>query len=249
MFWWLGIACNGAPVEAPTPTPAAVTPAAGSPTAQVFPSGRDVPENGLRFRLLWSEEMQLGPHAIEVRDAHGRTVPGAVREIAWEEGFRAVSIRPEGLKPTAQFALHVEGVTSARGIVNTPFDHVFVLRPPDTTAPSAKAVTVVGGPVPGGHEPLVFTFPEPMDVDGVGAITVLSGGEIVTGRWTFSEGEAVWTFDPDGAWPKGAVRVSLGAGIRDLAGNELVDREVGMFLPSRPRASAPASPAPATPAQ
>ena len=236
LWLWLGIvACNGTaapPVKPLDATPPPSVP--GGPTAQVFPSGRDVPVNGLRFRLLWSEAMELGPHAIEVRDAHGRTVPGAVREVTWDDGFRACAIRPEGLTPTAQYSLHVEGVTSGRGIVNAPFDHTFVLRPEDTTAPSAKALTVAGVPKAGGREPIVFTFPEAMDADGVGAVSVLAGGALVTGRWTFADGESVWTFDPDGAWPAGRVLISLGAGIRDLAGNELADREAGMFPPARP---------------
>lgn len=238
---WLGIvACSGTaapPVGALDATPPPV--AAGGATAQVFPSGRDVPLNGLRFRLLWSEEMELGPHAIEVRDAHGRTVPGAVREVVWDAGFRSCSIRPEGLTPTARYVLHVEGVTSGHGVTIAPFDHTFVLRPDDTTAPSAKALTVVGAPKATGHEPLVFTFPEAMDVDGVGAVSVLAGGVLVSGRWTFAEGESVWTFEPDGAWPVGQVKVALGAGICDLAGNELADREAGMFSPTRPAPKAP----------
>ncbi len=230
MLWlWLGLGCGtGSGDLAPIGPVVREPPLA---LVRIWPGVRDVPVNGLRFRLAFTRPVELGPQKFQVRDAHDVLVPNAISKIVWNESLTEATVTPEGLKPTRLYRLHVEGLLDAEHEPIPPFDHDFVLRPPDEAAPSGAGLRIVGRPASGSKATLTATFPEPIDRDSLKALTVLNGADLAGGAWTLDPTETIATFTPWTEWGEAAVRVTVSAGVRDLGGNELTDRPQRMLVP------------------
>lgn len=223
-----------APEPAPPPPVEPVAPSATGVTAAVSPSVQDVPLNALRFRLVFPEPMALAPARATIRDATGTIVPGAIRELRWNEDVRVLRIEPTGLEAGRSYVLEVDGLAAADGRAAAPVRHPFVARPEDHTPPDGKRVRVEGRPVAGSEEALRVRFPEPMSFESLAAITVLVDGSPWEGRLSYEPGDTVARFEPVAPWPDASVHVALGAGLSDLAGNELVDRPIEKLVPAAP---------------
>lgn len=223
-----GLGCGaGADLEPPAPATLAPDPS----IVRVWPGVRDIPANGLRFRMTFTKPVELGPQKFQIRDAHDVLVPNAIDKITWNEQLTEATVVPTGLSPTRLYVLHVEGLIGTDKRALPAFDHSFVVRPDDTTAPSGAGLRVVGRPMPGSKASLTVAFPEPVDRDSTKALTVLQGADLAGGSWKLDETETIATFTPWADWGSDAVRVAVGAGIEDLAGNELTDRPKGMLVP------------------
>ena len=227
-FVWLALpwACSE---PAPAPEPAAPA------EVRLWPTVRDLPANAVVFRATFPEAMTLGPHGIHVRDASGIIVPGAVPRVVWDQAMRTATIPIEDVEAGARYTLRIEGLETQAGREVSPLERVFVVHPPDTSPPSGAALRVEGTPRAGGHDPVRVVFPEPVDRTSLDSLTVLAGGAPAEGAWTLEDGDAVAVFTPGVPWGDDPVRVALGAGIRDLAGNDLVDRPERMLVPVAPR--------------
>lgn len=212
-----------------------LAPADPAPEIAVAPTVRDLPANALVFRAIFPEPITLGPHAIHVRDASGTIVPGAVRRVVWDQAMREVTIPLEGLDAGALYTLRLEGLETQAGAELASVERVFVVLPTDDEPPAGAAVRVEGLPRAGGREPLRVAFPEPVQASSLDSLTVLAGGAPAEGIWALAPGDDVAVFTPEAPWGEATVRVALGAGIRDLAGNELADRPEGMLVPVAPR--------------
>lgn len=202
---------------------------------EVWPTVPELPVNGLVFRATFPEPMTLGPHGIHVRDASGIIVPGAVPRVVWDQPMRTATIPIEDVEPGARYTLRIEGLETQAGTELAAFERAFVVLAADTSPPSGAAMRVEGQPRPGGRDPVRVAFPEPVERGSLDSITVLVGGAPAEGAWTLQEGDAVAVFTPGVPWGDDPVRVALGAGIRDLAGNDLVDRPERMLVPMAPR--------------
>jgi hypothetical protein len=218
------IAACGAPQPAPD---AGSPPVISVPALSIHPDVGALPANGLRFTFEWSEAMQLGPHRVVFRDASGVASPGAVPRLAWDRDLRVATVEPAGLRVGERYVLVVDGFTSADGGVAAKVERPFLVGPPDRAAPSAVDVQLPGRPPAGSREALRLVFPEPLDARSLTSFAVLVEGRPWDGTFRLEAGDATVRFVPAQPWTDAPVYLSMSAGIRDLAGLELVHRPAG----------------------
>ncbi len=95
----------------------------------------------------------------------------------------------------------------------------------DRTAPRITAVKRVG-------PALVLTFSEPIAREGLGSISVRSGGKVVVGSWNYAEGAQEASYVLRTPAPT-EVEIRAGDGLRDMAGNALAQPYVQKVGPAR----------------
>ena len=229
----------------PASEPVAVEPASLhdlGPMVRIVPDVAEIPSNGVRFKLYWNSKMRLGPHATKILDAAGTPLPDAVPRLSWNFTMMSAEVDPVGLEAGKSYILHVAGFEGADGQAANPVDKKFRVIAADTTSPSGKDLVVRGRPLPATSATLTLAFPEPMDPDSTIALTVLCGAHPVDGQWAMDTADRVATFTPASPWGSDPIRVSIGAGLKDLAANELVDRPTGFMIPSAPPLAVEGSP-------
>ncbi len=207
-----------------------VVSAVSGPEVRLHPEAERVPANAVHFQLRWSEPMALGPHGTEIRRSDGSVVGGAVDRLVWDENVQVARLSPS-LEPGV-YTLHVAGFVGKSGETAGPVDFEFEVVPADTIAPLGDRLAVQIWAYDGDRRGVSVRFPEPMSYESLGSLTVLSGGTPVEGDWDLFEGDSVALFVPRGPGPADPVFVSFGAGLTDLAGNEMVHRPEGMVTPS-----------------
>jgi hypothetical protein len=222
--------------------------------ARILPTTNTLPENQLRLYVEFSAPMSRtsGVDHIKLLDASGKEVTHAFLPLDadfWnpERTRYTLFLDPgrvkQGILPNEQLgrALHA-GRSYTIAIDSTwrdqegqplaaPFRWSFRAVAADQ-APISLKTWRVSPPARGGRDPLVVTFPEPLDHGLLErALGVESGAsEALVGEVTIGAEDREWRFVPHEAWRPGAYRLVVLSILEDRAGNR-VNRpfEVDMF--------------------
>jgi hypothetical protein len=212
---------------------------------QIYPSTNVVPENLLKFYLHFSAPMSGGhiyEHIHLLNDA-GKPVDLPFLEIdeeLWNPEMTRLTLFIDpgrikrGVKPLEEIGPALEEGRSFTLIIDqswkdgagTPlkesFRKAFQVGAPDREPPDPARWKILP-PKPGSRDPLVVTFPEPMDHALARRMIhiILSSGAQMTGMVALEEQERRWTFVPDEVWRAGTFHLIVEATIEDLAGNNI----------------------------
>jgi hypothetical protein len=212
---------------------------------RVTPSSDRVPENLLKFYFYFSSPMSRGEVYDRVRllkeDGKAVDLPFLrLGEELWDPtGTRlTLLIDPgrikRGLKPREQYGpvfeagrtytlvidstwLDAEGEPLAKEVRKT-----FRAEAPDELQPNPKTWTITR-PTVMTREPLVLTFPEPLDRALIeSALTLVDAkGEEVPGQLAIEADETRWRFTPESPWAEGDFVIEIDGDLEDLAGNSI----------------------------
>lgn len=203
------------------------------PRVTVWPQVELVPVNGLEFTVEAPEAIDLSAQDFTIYRVKGdqaEAVEDALQRWTWSGDRRVATLRPQGLQKGAPYLLVGELATESGEALAT-FGHPFRIVGEDTTAPSARGLRVRGTTTPGSREPLTLVFADPVKHDVVHKVSALSGPTPWPGAWTLAADQRTLTFTPSEPWDASGVVVTVMAGIRDLGGNEIVDRPEGFLTP------------------
>ena len=212
---------------------------------QVFPSAEVVPENQLRLYIHFSAPMGLkgGLDYVRLLDDQGREVidPFLPLEaefwnddrtrytVFFDPGRQKRGILPNqqmgrSLEPGRRYTLVVAREwRDAQGLpLKQEFRREFRVRAADEKPIDPREWRVVP-PSGGGRQPLVVTFPEPLDRGLLlRALGVAEGTQgFVAGEVTIDAGETRWSFTPREAWRAGTYQLVAMAMLEDTAGNRI----------------------------
>lgn len=221
----------------------------------IYPSGTDIPENTLRFYIVFSTPMK--PHVsmdyISLVDANGTPDDAAFmtfkKELWNQDRTRLTLLMDPGrikrgvatnvdLGPALiagnQYAIRIEdGWQSVHGGQDAPsFEHVFTASDALRNLPDT-ALWQFETPRISTRDPLLITFDRPFDRQmSHSAITVLdAGGQVVSGLVSIEDAEQTWRFAPHDVWTTQSLSIVADATFEDVAGNnlrELLDHSVGI---------------------
>lgn len=212
---------------------------------RALPSGDSVPENLLRMYLEFSAPMSREPGIdhITLVDDHGKEITHAFLPVDgdfWNPAHTRYTVffdpgrvktgiasneqmgRP--LRAGRRFTLVVDSTwRDANGLpMAAPYR-----RELRVGAPVSKGIVLaewrIGAPHASTTEPLVVTFPRPLDHGLLQrAIGVeRSDGKGVSGSITVAAGETEWRFAPRDPWTAGEYRLVVLAFLEDVAGNRV----------------------------
>ncbi|MFO0956590.1 MAG: hypothetical protein U0800_03875 [Isosphaeraceae bacterium] len=227
-------------VTAPRPTGRATR------VVRVDPSADLLPENLLRFYVHFSAPMSRGEsyrHIRLVEQGSGKPVDLPFLEIAeelWADRQtrltllcdparvkRGLASREEAgpiLEEGKSYALEIgrEWPDANGRPLKEAFRKTFRVGPPDAN-PIDPEAWIIRAPRAGGREPLVVTFPKPLDRAILAhAITVQDpSGSIVPGLATVEDGETRWRFRPERDWTGGEHALRIDSRLEDLSGNAI----------------------------
>lgn len=213
--------------------------------AHVFPSASRLPENQLKFYLHFSAPMSQGGsyQYIHLLDAGGKPVELPFLELD-EELWDPTGTRftlffdpgriKRGLKPREEvgpaleegkrYTLVIDRAwkDAAGNPMKETFRKSFSVTAPDDTPPDVKRWKLTA-PAAGTRDPLVVTFPEPMDHALQQRLVWVTGpdGKRLAGNVAVASGETVWRFTPEAAWRDGEYQLVADTRLEDLAGNSI----------------------------
>lgn len=226
-------------LPAPAPSPAtAVT--------RVWPSADVLPENLLRMYIEFSAPMarQHGRDFLTLLDDQGREVTDAFLALDvdfWSPDGRRYTVLLDpgrvkrGILPNDQFGRALKPGRRYRVVVSpewrdghgqrlaSGFVHAFGVGPADMR-PLTTTAWKVAAPKAGTTEPLVVTFPSPLDHGLLNrALGIARRGSTtpLDGRIDISDHETSWRFTPASAWTTGAYDLVVLAILEDPMGNTL----------------------------
>jgi hypothetical protein len=226
-------------VSLPAPTRVAST-----VVEAVYPSGDAVPENLLRMYIQFSAPMGLQSTIdhLSLVDGEGRELTGALLPLDTElwshDRTRATVLFDPGrvkrdilpnremgrpLRSRRTFTLVVKSSwTDAQGMpLKSEFRKAYRVGPADERALSTKAWRVTA-PAAGGRDPLVVTFPKPLDRGLLQrALSVAHAGTSVEGETTTEANETRWVFVPRTPWAAGEHTVVVQPILEDASGNRI----------------------------
>ena len=231
------------PLETSIELPAPVTHRTTRVVA-VFPSAAEVPENQLRLYISFSAPMGLGGGSGYVRlvDESGRTVDDPFLPLdveLWNEDRTRYTVLfdpgrvKRGILPNEEMGRSmVAGRTYAlvvdpdwRDGAGQPlaagFRHEFRVGASEDHAidPAAWRIDPPRG---GTEDPLVVSFPRPLDHGLLHrALTVSLRGTRVAGEVRLDAGETRWLFIPHEQWQPGDYRLLVSSILEDVAGNRI----------------------------
>ena len=210
----------------------------------VFPSAAQVPENQLRFYVLFSGPMSRGEGDAHVHllDDAGRMVDAPFLPLdvdLWNEDRTRYTVLfdpgrvKRGILPNEQmgrslvagqtYTLVVDaGWRDAEGQpLAAPFRHQFRAGPPAERA-IEPATWHLEPPPEQTREPLIVMFPQPLDYALLQrALTVSSAGQRISGDVRVEAGETRWLFLPHTPWTAGEYRLHASSVLEDVAGNRI----------------------------
>jgi hypothetical protein len=232
-----------APLETTIGLPAVAT-VPSTVVSQVYPSGDIVPANMLRMYIEFSAPMgrKSGVEYIALLDHEGREIPGAVLPLDYEfwspDHTRfTVFFDPgrvkKGILPNQQMGRPLESGRTVTLVIDAAWRDAqglplkewhrrqFRVGPADER-PLDPATWRVHPPASGGQQPLVVTFPEPLDRGLLmRALGVRANGTAVEGNVAVEQHETRWTFTPTDPWRAGAHQLVAQDILEDLAGNQI----------------------------
>jgi hypothetical protein len=206
---------------------------------QVYPTSDLLPSNQLRLYIYFSASMSRGEEGqrIHLLDANGKVLPGAFLpgEELWDPSFQRLTMTfdPGRIKRglTSNEAMGppiVEGKRytlvidlewpDARGVAMVEgFRKAFRGGPAERDPPNPKQWRVTA-PQAGTSQPLILTFPTPMNYPLLHRMLHVSG---VQGTVRIDKQETEWRFLPQEPWRSGDYHVMVDTAIEDLAGNHI----------------------------
>lgn len=212
---------------------------------QVYPTSEVLPENLLKFYLVFSGSMSRGNiyDYIELRDELGKAVEIPFLEIdeeLWDASQTRLTLFIDpgrikrGVKPLEEVGPSLEAgrryslrISSKwRDAQGAPlaesFSKEFRVGPPDRTAlnPGTWQIKV---PQAGTRDALSVRFGEAVDHALAGRLIGVRGprGFGIEGSIALEEAESVWTFRPETLWKAGDHVLQVGSILEDLAGNNV----------------------------
>lgn len=221
------------------PVPAAVT--------EIYPSGKTLPENTLRFYIHFSTPMrpQVAFDYIKLSDASGTVDDAAFMQFKqelWNADRTRLTVLMDPGRIKRNVATNVElgpallagqeyklsvagGWPSADGAsVLPPFSKAFTVSSALRERPDA-GLWKVAPPCVGTTDPLQITLDRPFDRHLLSKdIQVVSeDGQIVEGTVQVGVGETSWRFTPNKAWTQKELVVVASSELEDVAGNNFRD--------------------------
>ena len=233
-FFFAVLGCSSPAVQESPNKKDLLPPKLNDARIQFRPGVDFVPENGVTLRIHFPEAIQLNGQSIRITDLEGERIDGAMSRWVWDEPRRVVRLEPAMLKAGTRFAVVAEGLVTDGGEALPAFSKTLIVRDTDTTPPNGGRITVEGTAKANTSEPLTLVFDEPVRWSSLGALAVLAGSEAVQGDWTLGPHQTRAVFQPAQAWGDAPTFISVGAGVSDLAGNQLVELPTGMLRPRTP---------------
>lgn len=208
---------------------------------KIFPSGKIIPANCLKFYIHFSQPMREGRaifEQIQIVDAKGEPVPDPWRRTElWNEDAtrltmwihpgrikKGVNLREDFgpvLKPGSTYRLTVTAAVRSRGGVHLemPFEKRFRTTDEDRTRPDPEKWKL-SHPKVGTRDPLQVTFEKPLDRALLNRmLKVKTGEELVQGEIKVTAGEKSWEFTPAKNWIDRECALHIDGRLEDLAGN------------------------------
>ena len=222
----------------------------------VYPSRKELPENLLRFYFHFSAPMSRGDvyKYIRLLDAAGKPVEApflTLEQELWDEAGQRFTLLIDpgrikrGLKPREDVGPALEqGKTYTLEIsrdwpdangepLKETYRKKFTVVAPDETQPDPKTWKVQA-PAAGKAEPLVVTFPKPLDHGMLQRVLWVKdeAGKEIEGIVSVTDEETRWRFTPKAPWRAGAYRLVVDTALEDPAGNSIKRPfEVDVFRP------------------
>jgi hypothetical protein len=229
---------------------------------RIDPTADQVPENLLKLYLNFSAPMSRGEayRFVRLMDEKGRKVELPFLEIEqelWDRDTRRLTLlfdpgrvkrdlvphneTGSPLRAGASYTLAVDrGFPDARGNpLESETRKAFRVGPPDYDPPRTSDWRVAP-PKAGAREPLVVTFPDPLDRALLDRVIEILGpsGERLPGTTSIEAHETRWSFTPSDRWKAGDYTVRALSILEDLAGNSLRQKfEVDRSEPKESRSS------------
>jgi hypothetical protein len=223
----------------------AADPAPPTRVLRLLPTADVVPENLLRVYLEFSGPMsrESGREFVALFDELGREVPDAFLALDvefWSRDYRRYTLFfdpgrvKRGILPNEHLGRALDAGRRYTIRVDPrwrdangqplagPFEQSFTVGPADM-APLATAAWDVRPPAAGTREPLVVTFPKPLDhgllqrAIGVSA----ANGDAMDGSIQVGAQERTWSFTPVEAWRAGPYVLIALDSLEDPAGNRI----------------------------
>jgi hypothetical protein len=224
------------PQAAPGPAPR---------VAQVYPTGDRLPENQLKFYLQFTAPMRQGEvyRRVALLGESGEPIEAPFLELEQElwdpSGTRLTLLLDPGrikrglvpheevgvaLESGRRYALRIDPAwPGANGVpLAAAFRKDFAAVAADREPLDPRRWTL-RAPARGSREPLVVSFPEPLDWALLERLLSVRGerGAPLPGSVFVAQHETQWRFTPRDPWPPGAYVLALDAALEDLAGNRI----------------------------
>ena len=212
--------------------------------SRIYPSGDVVPENLLRMYVEFSAPMgrRSGIDHMQLLNGSGQEIPGAILPLDyefWSPDHRRFTVFfdpgrvKDGILPNREMGRPLEHSASMTLVVSRDwrdenglplkdeYRRTFRVTAADTT-PIDPAAWRILPPRARGRDPLVVTFPEPLDRGLLmRALGVQRDGVPLEGNTVVDAGEMRWTFTPKEAWTGGRHEMLALDILEDLAGNQI----------------------------
>jgi hypothetical protein len=212
---------------------------------RVYPSTDILPSNALRLYIYFSAPMSRGeawPHIHLIDTDTNRAVDIPFLELdqeLWDQNNQRLTVLfdpgriKRGLVPTSTIGPSVvEGKRyklvidrewhDARGVsLIEGFEKPFRGGPSDRVFPD-PAKWHITAPKAGSTDPLVITFPKPMDYVLLRRmIGVFDARGEISGKIAVERNETEWRFTPNESWKRGSYRITADNTLEDISGNHL----------------------------
>ena len=212
---------------------------------QIYPSGETLPENLLKFYVHFSAPMSRGNvyRYVHLLDDTGAEVELPFLELdeqLWDRNQQRITLLLDpgrikrGLKPHEDVGAALMAGRSYTLVIDNEWRDAkgnrlksshrkrFDVGASDRRSPD-PATWQIESPQDGSRDPLVVTFPEPLDQALLSRVIQVRdrGDEAVVGSVTIGGGETRWQFVPEHAWQRGSYRLVVATVLEDLAGNSI----------------------------
>jgi hypothetical protein len=212
---------------------------------RIYPSTDILPSNALRLYIYFSAPMSRGEaweHIRLIDLSSNRPVEFPFLELEqelWDQTNRRLTVLfdpgriKRGLVPTTTIGpAIIEGKRyrlvidrewhDARGVRLVEGAEKSFRGGPSDRIPAEPKSWRVAAPKSGTTEPLVISFPKPMDyVLLQRMIGVFSGRSEITGKIIVAENETQWRFTPNEPWKTGVYHITADNTLEDISGNHL----------------------------
>lgn len=224
-------------VPEPEPPPSATA------VEQIYPSGDCLPENLLRFYIVFSRPMWRGcaRQHIQLLDPDGEPAPDVLYRAPvelWDRSMQTLTVLLDpgrlkrGVGPNRELGPplvrgHEYTLVIGRGMLDgsgrplaTAIQKHFRV-----SAPVREPITVEGWqlspPAVNTAAPLLLRFPAPLDWQLLTSSLVVrkSTGELVGGHISIGHAETQWCLTPTAPWSAGAYTVLVQCDLEDICGN------------------------------
>ena len=211
---------------------------------QIFPSSDTIPENTLRFYLVFSKSMSRGEAytRVKILDEKGKAVDQPFLELEeelWDADQKRLTllidpgrikqeVKPRlDLGPVFQagkkFTIVVDGrwPDSTGAVLGNDWRRQITAGEPRAVAPTPKDWKVAAPSE--SKSPLSITFPVSMDESLLQrTLTVLdNAGSEILGKVVVEKNETVWKFVPIQPWKAGRFAIRLDWKLEDVSGNAI----------------------------